>query len=147
MVEYTPHISPNLSTRSTLYFFQYKTNKPTEMSAAPPIETGNCNESETTMTDESPSIGCPDGKIPFTRDEALICLHNWVQEGLITVQDIIKNFPTVKKRTKTQDKKAYYKEWYNQNKDKVTTRMQIYRRLKPEVQLPQLPQSPHPPQQ
>ncbi len=117
------------------------------MSAAPPIETGNCNESETTMTDESPSIGCPDGKIPFTRDEALICLHNWVQEGLITVQDIIKNFPTVKKRTKTQDKKAYYKEWYNQNKDKVTTRMQIYRRLKPEVQLPQLPQSPHPPQQ
>jgi hypothetical protein len=133
------------------------------MSAASPIETGNCNESETTMADESPPIGersekgCvssfhtssgrPDGKIPFTRDEALICLHNWVQEGLITVQDIIKNFPTVKKRTKTQDKKAYYKEWYNQNKDKVTTRMQIYRRLKPEVQLPQLPQSPHPPQQ
>ena len=118
------------------------------MSAASPIDTVNINESETIMaegssqTDSVPSSssGRPNGSSPFTRDEALICLHNWVQEELITVQDIIKNFTTVKKRTKTQDKKAYYKEWYKQNKDKVTTRMQIYRRLKPVHQLTQSPQ-------
>ena len=75
---------------------------------------------------------------PLTRDEILSCLHNWVQEGTITMQDIIKNFTPVKKR-KTEDKKAYYKEWYQRNKNKVTTRMQIYRRLRPAEQQPPPP--------
>ena len=104
------------------------------MNTVPPIDAGICNESETTMANCLTQNSSSATQTTLTRDEALICLHNWVQEELITVQDIIKNFTTVKKKRKSQDKKAYYKEWYKQNKDKVTTRMQIYRRLKPAEQ-------------
>ena len=68
------------------------------------------------------------------RDGVLQLLNDSIKNNVISIQDLVDltlvNAPKKEKVKKTENKRAYHKEWYTRNKQEVLKKMKLNKQLK-----------------
>ena len=71
----------------------------------------------------------------ISKEQLLSMIGHGINDGTVTMKDIVKYLvpkkPRVKQPRKTDDRKKYFKSWYEQNKDRVIERVKLNQQVKP----------------